>query len=57
MGAIIGIGYAISQVRGETTEEMTASKMRYQSVGDFAGIAANATINNAAVIVPHFQYL
>ena len=54
MGAIIGIGYAISQVRGETTEEMTASKMRYQSVGDFAGIAANATINNAAVIVPPF---
>tara|TARA_R100000951_G_scaffold115070_1_gene121967 strand:- start:1940 stop:8155 length:6216 start_codon:yes stop_codon:yes gene_type:complete len=50
MGAIIGIGYAISQVRGETSEEMTSSKTRYQSTGETVGIAANAAANNIPVI-------
>ena len=60
MGAIIGIGYAIAQVQGETAEEINSNKMRWQAndflmgpvpgTGATTGIGLNATANAAAAI-------
>ena len=60
IGAVTGIGYAISQIQGETGEEINSSKMRWQAndwytvaaTGGTTGLGLNATANNVAILTP-----